>query len=140
MKAFFKKAYIFIESIPDRLYPFACEIEGKMVRGRRSYMHAVERALEKYGANKLGYKLVVYRGAFHFAGSVLFIITSTIVSHKLFGSEAALYILVAIAIVGLFFQEFYSHPKRYQQARNKGLTDWLTWVIPMMVYIYFITF
>ena len=140
MKAFLKKLYYFIESIPDRLYPFACEIEGKMVRGRRSYMRAVEHALEKYGPNRLGYKLVVYRGTFHFIGSVLFILFATLISQKFFGSEIALYILVGIAIAGLFFQEFYSHPKRYQQARHKGVTDWLTWVIPMMIYIYFVTF
>lgn len=140
MKAFLKKAYLYIESLPDRLYPFACEIEGRIVRGRQSYLRAVDRALEKYGPNRLGYKLMVYRGAFHFIGSVFFIVFATLVSRELFGSEIALYVLLGVAIAGLFFQEFYSHPKRYQQARHKGVTDWLTWVIPMMIYIYFVTF
>lgn len=124
-----------LESIPDRLYPFATEIEGHFVRGRVAYSKAVADAWEKYGPNHLGYKLMVYRGAFHLLGSILFIVCATIISNDLFNSEIALYVLMGAAIAALFFQEFYVHPVRYSQTRPKGISDWLTWVIPMMVYI-----
>ena len=137
MRALFKKLYLYLESIPDRLYPFTSEIEGRFVRGRESYKKAVETAVKKYGPNSLGYKLQFYRGAWHFLGSVLFIVIATLVSQKLFGSEIALYILLGTAIVALFIQEFFSHPARFQQRRLKNFTDWLTWVVPMVLYVIF---
>ncbi len=137
MKAWFKKIYLYCESIPDRLYPFASEIEGRFVRGRESYMQAVEKAIETYGPNRLGYKLQFYRGAWHFIGSVIFIVFSTLISQKLFGSEVALYVLLGVAILALFIQEFFSHPMRFQQTRGKGIADWLTWVVPMVLYAIF---
>lgn len=137
MRLLLKRLYLYIESIPDRLYPFTSEIEGRFVRGRESYKKAVENAIEKYGPNSLGYKLQFYRGAWHFLGSVLFIVIATLVSQKLFGSEIALYILLGTAIVALFIQEFISHPNRFQQSRKKGIADWLTWVIPMVLYVIF---
>ena len=135
MRQFFREGYEFIETIPDRLYPFASEIEGHWVRGRRSYLQALSSALETYGPQRLGYKLTVYRATFHFLGAVLFIVFAALVSQKLLGSEIALYVLLGAAIVALFVQEFHSHPKRYGQSRQKGVIDWLTWVIPMVVYI-----
>lgn len=140
MKSWLTKTYLYIESIPDRLYPFTSEIEGKLVRGHASYKKTVENAVEKYGPDRLGYTIQFYRGAWHFVGSVLFIVFSTLVSQKLFGSETALYVLLGAAIFALFFQEFYSHPRRFQQPRRKSITDWLTWVIPMVFYIYLVTF
>ena len=68
---------------------------------------------------------------------MLFIVIATLVSQKLFGSEIALYILLGTAIVALFIQEFISHPNRFQQSRKKGIADWLTWVIPMVLYVIF---
>jgi len=132
---FFKKLYEFFETLPDRLYPFASEIEGRWVRGRSSYLYALNNAFEKYGPHRFGYKLTVYRATFHFLGAVLFIIFAALVSQKLLGSETALYVLVGAAIVALFIQEFHSHPKKYGQSRQKGVIDWLTWVIPMAIYI-----
>lgn len=135
MRNLLKKIYEFTETIPDRLYPFACEIEGRWVRGRRSYLHALNHAFETYGPHRLGYKLTVYRAGFHFLGAILFIIFSALISKELLGSEIALYVLLGAAIIALYFQEFHSHPKRYGQSRQKGIVDWLTWVIPMLVYI-----
>ncbi|OGG41752.1 hypothetical protein A2837_00860 [Candidatus Kaiserbacteria bacterium RIFCSPHIGHO2_01_FULL_46_22] len=135
MQEFFRKIYDFFETLPDRLYPFASEIEGRWVRGRRSYLHALNHAVLTYGPHRFGYKLTVYRATFHFLGAVLFIIFAALISQKLLGSEAALYVLLGAAIVALFLQEFHFHPKRYGQSRQKGVIDWLTWVIPMVVYI-----
>lgn len=140
MKIFFNNLYEFLQQIPDRLYPFSVNIEGKVVRGKQAYVNAITVAFATYGPHRLGYKLMVYRGMFHFLGSVFFIVCSALLSRELFGSEIAFYILIGIAIGALSFQEFYLHSKHYQQPRIKTVTDWLTWIIPMVGYIFFINF
>lgn len=137
MKEAIRKSYTFIVTLPDRLYPFKNEIEGKWVRGQRSYEQAVNRALEQYGLGRLGYKLMLYRETFHFLGSILFIVSATFISKQLFGSDIALYVLLAAAVIALAFQEFYVHPKNYGQHTRKGVADWLVWVAPMVVYLVF---
>lgn len=137
MKAFCKKLYLYVESIPDRFYPFASEIEGKIVRGRASYLNAVERAMEKYGPNNLSYSLILYRGVFHVIGAIIFISAAGLISRDLFGNEVALYVLLVAASVSLFVQEFYWHPRRFNQTRHKSYIDWFGWVIPMVAYVIF---
>lgn len=137
MPLFIKKAYLFVESIPDRLYPFASDIEGQIVRGRASYLEAVKRAKAKYGQNNLGLSLIFYRGIFHVIGAILFISAAGLISRDLFGSEVALYVLLAAAALSLFVQEFYWHPRRFQQMRHKSYIDWFGWVVPMLVYVMF---
>jgi hypothetical protein len=129
-------AYLFFKTLPDRLYPFSMEVEGQLVRGRLAYTRAVDEAWEKYGPHHMGYKLAMYREFFHFLGSIIFIIAATWFSDRFFDSERALYVLMGAAIVALFAQEFYFHPKYYLQPRGKGIADWLTWVIPMMIYLF----
>jgi len=131
------KVYDFFVTLPERLYPFRCEIEGRFVRGQASYKRALDQAVKRYGPHRLEYKLTIYRGTFHVLGSVLFIIFAALLSKKLLGSEIALYVMVAAAIVALFIQEFYAHPRRFGQLRKKGIIDVAGWVVPMMVYIYF---
>ncbi len=138
MRARFRRLYTFIETLPDRLYPFATEIEGRWVRGRQSYLNTLERVYEEYGPNRFGFKLSVYRGACHLLGSIVFLLAATVISHRLFGSEVALYVMVGAAILMLTIQEFYVHPRRYGQLRGKGITDWLTWVLPMALYLSFV--
>lgn len=129
--------YMFIHTIPDRLYPFACDIEGTFVRGRESYKRALEESFKKYGPNHFGFKLTFYRSTFHLLGSVVSIICATYISQQLFGSEVALYFLMAVMIVGIFVQEFYWQPKQMGQLRYKGVVDWLTWVTPVFIYFLF---
>lgn len=135
MKSFFKKIYVFIQSLPDRFYPFASEIEGKMIRGRKSYAKAVANAFELYGSNWMGYRLAIYRGFFHVIGSVIFMVLATLIARDLFGSETALYVLLGAAVCALIFQEFYYHPKHFLQPRKKSVVDTLSWIIPMLVYV-----
>ncbi len=129
------KLYHYVESLPDRLYPFASEIEGRWERGINSYKKSVEEAWAKYGEGRYGYKLNVYRSTWHVLGSVLFLILATAAAKHLFNSEVALYVLVGVAIVLLCLQEFVAHPRRYRQLRHKGILDWLTWVVPMVLYL-----
>lgn len=132
-----KGAYFYFVTLPDRLYPFACEIEGKLVRGRQAYEKAVADAFEKYGPNRLSYQLLVYRGTFHFFGSIVFMVLAILVAKDLFGSDIALYVLLGAAIISLSIQEFYVHPRRYGQLTQKGIADWATWVLPMAAYLFF---
>lgn len=131
--------YLFFKTFPDRLYPFSTEIEGHLVRGRVAYMKAVDEAWEKFGPHHLGVKLTMYRGVFHFFGSIIFIVLATFLSQHFFNSETALYVLMWTAIAGLFLQEFYFHPKYYEQPTIKGVTDWLTWVLPMLAFLLLFT-
>lgn len=133
-----RRFYEYCESIPDRLYPFTSNIEGKFVRGYTSYKQTVERAKEKYGPNALGYRIEFYRAAWHFVGSVMLIIASTFIAKHLFGSETALYVLLVTAIVALFIQEFISHPSRYNQPMRKNFTDWLVWTLPVVAYLFWL--
>lgn len=131
------KLYHDTESLPERFYPFAEEIEGKLVRGRDAYKRTVEKAVAKYGPDQLGYTIQWYRATWHFFGSVLFIVSATFIARHWFGSETALYVLLGAAITALYVQEFYSHPRRLNQTRRKSVTDWLTWAIPMVLYMIF---
>ncbi|MEN9920151.1 MAG: hypothetical protein RL538_44 [Candidatus Parcubacteria bacterium] len=135
MRATLKNLYLFIHTIPDRIYPFASDVGGRFVRGRESYKRALEESFAKYGPNHFGFKLTFYRGTFHLLGSIAFIILSTFLSQRLFGSEMALYILMSLMIVGIFIQEFYWQPKQLGQLRYKGVVDWLTWVMPVLLYL-----
>ena len=129
--------YTGVVSLPDRLYPFKCEIEGRFVRGRRSYEQAVKHAFETYGPGRFGYKLLLYRETFHFIGALLFIVSAGLISKDLFGSDIALYVLLGSAILALSVQEFYVHPRKYGQRTQKGIADWSVWVLPMLAYLVF---
>lgn len=128
--------YLFGKTFPDRMYPFRVEIEGQFVRGRAAYEHAVDQAWEKFGPHHLGFMLTMYREVFHFLGALVFIVLMTVLSHQFLNSDVALYVLMGSAILALFAQEFYYHPKYYAQPMVKGISDWLTWVVPMMAYLF----
>lgn len=125
--------YFFFMTLPDRLYPFRMEVEGQWVRGRRAYDEAV--AFQVENLHKLGYKLTLYREVFHFVGSVLFIAIATFISRVFLGGDSALYTLFAAAVIALAYQEFYVHPKIYDQHPQKGVLDWMVWVAPMAAYL-----
>lgn len=138
MRKKIKQFYLFLESIPERLYPFASEIEGRWERGINSYKVSLEKAWKEYGDGRNGYKINVYRSTCHMIGSIFFLIFATLISNHLLGSENALYVMVAVAISLIFLQEFFSHPKRYSQLLHKSFLDWFTWAIPMLIYVFFI--
>lgn len=129
------RGYKYLVTIPEHCYPFATKVQGRWVRGVKSYQLAVKHSYKLYGPGRLGYKLMLYRQTLHFIGSLLFITAAGLVSQDLFGSEIALYVLLGAAIIALSFQEFYLHPKLYKQRTRKGLIDWFTWVMPMVLYI-----
>ncbi|NCS98997.1 hypothetical protein GW764_02305 [Candidatus Parcubacteria bacterium] len=133
-----KKIYYYIIAIPDKLYPFASIIEGKVVRGESSYLDAVKKAFELNGEGKFGMGLMFYRQTFHLIGAVLFVIFSTLISSNFFDNELMPFFLFGFVMVALAFQEFYFHPKKYNQVFKKGFIDWVVWIVPMAIYlIYF---
>lgn len=128
--------YEYLVTFPDRLYPFSFRAKGKNVRGIASYNHELTLALKRYGKGHFGYKLVAYRETFHLIGSILFIIFAAGISTTLFGSDVALYVLLAAALLAITFQEFYVHPKTYGQLLPKGVVDWIAWVVPIGLYLF----
>lgn len=128
--------YNFCVTIPDRLYPFVEEIDGERVRFRRAYTQALARVQDARGYGAYGAKLITYRGLWHVIGSVLFIVFATLVSKDLFGSDVALYVLLALATLALIVQEFYVHPRTHGQMKLHSLIDVLSWVVPFGIYLF----
>jgi hypothetical protein len=138
MKKILISFHHWLETIPDKLYPFKREIEGKWVRGKRAYTHALEEGFSILGPGKLRYRIVFYRGVWHIVGSIICMVVITYIAHEAFGSETALFALLGTAILALCLQEFILHPKRYGQTTRKGIFDIVTWVAPMLAYVAFL--
>ncbi|HWH07389.1 MAG TPA: hypothetical protein VNU47_02620 [Candidatus Paceibacterota bacterium] len=130
----FQAVYGFFITLPNRLYPFALEIEGKRVRGRIAYEEALARIRAIKGPDNYGYTILMYRQLFHFLGAVFFILLATFLAHAFFHGEAALLVLMVAAILAITYQEFYLHPRYYRQHLPKSVSDWLTWVVPISIY------
>jgi hypothetical protein len=130
------RLYSFFITLPNRLYPFSCEIAGKRVRFRRAYDEALLEVRSRRGDGHYGAGLFAYREVFHVTGALLFILFATLVSKELFGSDIALYVLFALAALAIAFQEFYLQPRTLGQLRTKGIVDWLSWVVPFGVYLF----
>lgn len=128
--------YDFLVSIPDRIYPFAEEVEGQRVRFRRAYDQALARVQQQRGYGTYGAWLITYRGVCHVVGAMLFIGVSTFVSKQLFGSDVALYVLLVLASFALIFQEFVLQPKTFGQMKVHSLLDLMSWVVPFCVYVF----
>lgn len=128
--------YPFLVTLPDRFYPFRTKVEGEWVRGKRSYDAALSRVRRRLGPGHFGYKVLAYRQACHLFGAIMLIIVSTVIAKELFGSEAALYMVLALAIVAISFQEFYLHPKYYGQLWRKSVADWAVWVTPIALFLF----
>lgn len=132
------KFYSFWVTLPNRCYPFSLVIDGKRVRGRQAYEAVLKRVQELRGPGSYSYGLIMYRQIFHVLGAILFITLAALVSHRLFGSEIALYVLLGAAALMITVQEFYFHPRHYQQNLPKSVSDWLAWVMPMGAYLFFL--
>jgi len=131
----FVRFYSFWITLPNRFYPFSCLIDGRRVRGRLAYEQALARIQALRGPGSYSYALIAYRQVFHVVGAVLFITMSAFISHRLFGGEVALYVLLAAAVLVITFQEFYLHPRMYEQHLPKSVSDWLAWVLPIGMYL-----
>lgn len=128
--------YPFLVTIPDRLYPFRTKVKGRWVRGKRSYDAALASVRRKLGPGHFGYKVLAYRQLCHLLGALALIVVSTIIAKEFLGSEAALYVVLLLAVLFISFQEFYLHPKYYGQLWRKSVADWMVWVAPIAVFLF----
>jgi uncharacterized membrane protein YfcA len=127
--------YHLLVTLPDRLYPFAVEIEGRRVRGMRAYQRALARAYRKHGHGHFGFKLTLYRSIFHILGSIAVVALGIFLSEQIFNSHTALYMIFAALSLFITFQEFYLQRRIYQQLWRKGILDWCAWIVPLMLYV-----
>ena len=127
--------YHFVVTIPDRIYPFATTIGGTRVRWRRSYDVTRRRIERAFGPGRYGFKLGMWRQICHVIGAGLFIALATALSYLLWGSLAALPAMFAAAMLAITYQEFWYHPRHYDQLYSKSVIDWMSWGVPMMVYV-----
>jgi hypothetical protein len=128
--------YPFLVTLPDRFYPFRTKVEGEWVRGKRSYDAALARVRRRLGPGHFGYKVLAYRQACHLLGAIILIVISTVLAKEVLGSEAALYVVLALAVLAISFQEFYLHPKYYGQLWRKSVADWAVWVTPIALFLF----
>jgi len=128
--------YHFFIVLPDHLYPFRSHIQGKWVRGIRSYNRAVAQAERRLGRGHFGVWINCYRSFFHVLGAVAIIALSAYVANELFGSKQAIYTMLAAATFLISLQEFYYHRRQYEQVFRKSVVDWLSWVVPIGIYIF----
>jgi hypothetical protein len=129
--------YSFWITLPNRFYPFSFLIDGKRVRGMRAYEAVLAQIQALRGPGSYSYGLIAYRQVFHLLGAILFIMLAAAISHRLFGSEVALYVMLVVAVLVITFQEFYLHPRYYEQHLPKSVSDWLAWVVPIGGYLAF---
>jgi hypothetical protein len=130
--------YHFFIVLPDRLFPFSATINGRRVRGRLAYEFRVSKIERKYGPGHLGVLINLYRSFFHIVASVAVIILFALLARKFFGDERALYVLLSFMTVLVTYQEFYYHRREYGQLWRKGVLDWLSWMVPIGVYLFFL--
>lgn len=130
------RLYNFCVRIPDYLYPFSELIEGKRVRWKVAYDHALARMRENQGFGHYGARLIAYRSFFHIIGSLLFITFATLVSQQLFGSEIALYVLLGMAAFALIYQEFFLQPRTFGQMKIHSFIDLVSWTAPFAIYLF----
>ncbi len=122
--------------LPDVVYPFRTQVEGQWVRGRRAYDAALRRAFRRYGRGRYGYSLSLYRALFHLFGSFAILFGAAFLSQYFLGTESALYVVLALTILFISFQEFYLQRRIYRQLWRKGVFDWATWMMPIGLYLF----
>lgn len=131
--------YYFCVTFPERVYPFASKIRGERVRWQRSYEHTIKQIEKQFGKGRYGIKLSVYRELCHIFGSALFILAATLISNLVWGSTALLPAMFFAAMLAITYQEFYFHPRHYEQRFGKSVVDWASWVIPLYLYLLIFT-
>lgn len=128
--------YHFFIVLPNRLYPFANEVQGQWVRGVRSADMELRRAARRYGPGAYGYKFATYRQLFHLVGSLAVIYGAALLASYFFDSEVVLSIVLGIVTLLITYQEFFYQRHHYRQHWQKAVADWITWCAPIGVYLF----
>ena len=128
--------YHFVVTFPDRMYPFSSYVDGQKVRWTRSYDQKLADIQEKLGVGRYGLKLAAYREFFHIIGAGIVILSATLISKELWGSDAAIPVLFIVAMLVITYQEFVIQPRTYKQHLSKGIVDWFSWNLPLVLYFF----
>lgn len=133
-----KKFYDYIFTFPERLYPFNEKTkEGKVLSGERAYAYLKEQNIKEFddAYSLKAPKLLLWRAVFHLGGSVVLVfIADQLFKHMSFFNGFA---FLTFVVFCLALQEFYFQPNYYNQKREKGIIDFVTWMLPILLYIIF---
>ena len=130
--------YHYLLTFPDRMYPFSTYIDGERVRWQRSYEQRLAQIQETLGVGRYGIRLATYRELWHIVGAGIIILAATVISHMLWGSDAALPVMFIAAMAVITYQEFVLQPREYNQRLGKGIADWICWAAPLSAYFFLI--
>lgn len=103
----------YLDRVPSKLFP---TLEPKEINGVLVFP----------------YKFV--REIFHIIGSCILIGISYVVSIFVYTYTS----LIIFTMLGIWitYQEFYLHPKKYNQRISEGILDWLSWMLPFLIFIF----
>lgn len=102
----------YTDDIPGKIFP---KLKSRMVDGYLYFPHKL------------------YREIFHILGSFLIIVFSYIL--YLYLSINVPIIIFSLWSVWMTYQEFYLHPKKYNQKLPESILDWSSWIIPLIIYL-----
>jgi len=77
---------------------------------------------------------IIWRELCHLTGSLFLILISYFLKPLI---PAASIIIFVVLLLWMTYQEFYLHPKKYDQKLWKGILDWLSWIAPFVIYLTF---
>lgn len=103
----------FLDKIPGKIFP---KLKPKMVDGFLVFPHKL------------------YREFFHIFGSLILIMISFVL--YLYISTNIPIIFFIVLCVWMTYQEFYLHPKKYNQKLIEGIFDWLSRIVPFGIYLF----
>lgn len=125
----------FIERIPDYLYLFPEHSGGQTLFFKAAYdakLLSCQALFGVEGAQIYCTKLLLWRELFHLAGGAAAIILIHAIRRRL-GWRTAL-ILSALFAAYILFQEFFLHPRAFDQIFFKSVFDSAVWLGPSIAY------
>lgn len=126
--------YNWLIRLPGYFYPFTAIINGKRKRGMASYLHALRYVKETETKIIYPAKVLVHRELSHLLGALVAIPTASFLG-VVFNTPLVTYSFLFLLILFITVQEFYIHPKHYQQIWWKSCIDWSMWVGPIVVFL-----
>jgi hypothetical protein len=78
----------------------------------------------------------LFREVFHVIGALILILISYLL-YIYMNTNIPIIIFIVFGI-WITYQEFYLHPKKYNQELSISILDWSSWMIPFIVYLIFL--
>lgn len=125
----------FIERIPDYLYLFPEHADGGTLFFKAAYdakLASCQALFGIEGAQIYCIKLLLWRELFHFIGGVAAVILVYAIKRWLGVRRAIIFSVLFAAYI--LFQEFFLHPRAFDQIFFKSVFDSAVWLGPAIVY------